>query len=76
MGSLSGGPDMITGRRVPTACDRARDSMAFDNFRIAMKFNSMEEMIAAFSAVAELQNRTTEAVFNEAYEKYWRGEQE
>ena len=75
MGALSGGPDMITGRRTPTAFDRARDSMAFDNFRIAMKFNSMEEMMDTFSAVARLENITTDAVFNEAYEK-WRGEQE
>ncbi len=75
MGSLSGGPDMITGRVVPTAFDRAQATAPFDNLRISLNFNSIDEMITAFSAVAELQNRTTEAVFNEAYEKYCRGEQ-
>lgn len=74
MGSLSGGPDMITGRRVPTAFDRAQDATPFDRFRIDMKFNSMEEMMATFSAVAKLENITTDAVFNEAYAK-WQGEQ-
>ena len=75
MGSLSGGPDMITGRRVPTAFDRAQDTSPFDNFRISLNFNSIDDMITAFSEVAKLQNTTTEAVFNEAYAK-WKGEQE
>jgi hypothetical protein len=75
MGSLSGGPDMITGRRVPTAYIRTAESIPIDRFRRYMNCNSLEELLNSYTAMAQLKGTTTEIEFNIAYGN-WRGEQE